>query len=616
MHQTILLLGNRKGLHPDERSIIEEITGTEVVTPESEIKGTEQITEINPLVVIFAIPESPSPDTISFMTKIITGTRIPLIAISEKYDDDIFRKIQAVKPHRYFIRPFSEMQLACSVDLMRSDKAQSKKARYNTCYYTIFEQLKVPMFVCDTAGTIQQVNHALEVLLSTDRSELKGQCIKQFFNDIDNYNQLISSIKKMGQCNDYISVIMGYGGEKIECSITASELFDSEFAYSGYYGIIKNIDRQKQADLDKDLLIEKLGESVLKLRCLYSLSEMMMEPHVEMDDILRDISDKINYSTHNPDRLGVRISYFDREFLSDNYKQSNLKIQSDIVVNNEKAGSIELSYIHDNPYVRTSLSFREDKNLIKAIAERIGAIAERIETLKELEQTNNELRNMSDYLRTVREEERKKISREIHDELGQALTGIRMGIVWLILKLDESREIREEKLASMLRIVEGTIDAVRKIASELRPGILDNLGLVSAVEWLADEIENRSSIKCSFSTEPEEITVSENLKVNIFRIIQEATTNTIRYAKAKNIIISLEQTDEIIEIRIKDDGCGISPDSISDSYSYGIIGMRERTKSMNGTFSIKGIPEEGTMIKITVPYETDKLKPEEDYQND
>jgi two-component system sensor histidine kinase UhpB len=220
----------------------------------------------------------------------------------------------------------------------------------------------------------------------------------------------------------------------------------------------------------------------------------------------------------------------------------------------------------------------------------------------ELDHSREQLRDLSTHLQTVREEERTRIAREIHDELGQALTGMKMDLSWMAGKYKDHGALFE-KIASTLQLVDATIQTVKKISSELRPGILDHLGLSAAIEWQAGEFQKRTGISCDVTCEPADIVLDKDRSTALFRIFQETLTNVIRHAKATRVKARLEEDDGVIRLSVQDNGKGITEQNISRPRSFGLIGIRERVRIFDGTVEIKGALNKGTILTINIPLE-------------
>jgi signal transduction histidine kinase len=222
--------------------------------------------------------------------------------------------------------------------------------------------------------------------------------------------------------------------------------------------------------------------------------------------------------------------------------------------------------------------------------------------IQETQQVNERLRQLSAHLENIREEERKHIAREMHDELGQFLTGLKMDIKWIEKKLPESKDnaATREKLTEMSKMVDDAVLFVRKLAAELRPSILDDLGLVAALEWHSQEFAKRFNIEVEFNSEVSDLATTPNIATGLFRMYQESLTNVARHASAKKVTAFLE-VDEFIKLTIKDDGKGFDSSDIGDRKTLGLLGMRERAFMIGGKVDIISSPGEGTSIIIKIP---------------
>jgi signal transduction histidine kinase len=177
-----------------------------------------------------------------------------------------------------------------------------------------------------------------------------------------------------------------------------------------------------------------------------------------------------------------------------------------------------------------------------------------------------------------------------------------MELSWLNSKLKDNGEGFRKKTASMIELVNETIRTVKRITTDLRPGLLDDLGLVSAIEWQAEDFEKRTGIKCRVRTKDEDISLEEDYKTALFRIFQEALTNTARHAGAACVDASLRIKEDKIIMRVADNGRGITKKEIMNPRSFGLIGIKERVRLMKGEVTIKGARNRGTEIKVMIPY--------------
>lgn len=235
------------------------------------------------------------------------------------------------------------------------------------------------------------------------------------------------------------------------------------------------------------------------------------------------------------------------------------------------------------------------------VVERYGVImdvTERKRTEEELQRSRDQLRALAARLQSVREEERTKVAREIHDELGQALTAIKIDLSSLSRELPADKKPASE---SILKLVDETIHSVRRISTELRPAILDAVGLVAAVEWAAGDFEGRTGTKCQLDLPQEDIAIDQERATALFRIFQETLTNVVRHAKATVVSVRLAKEDNNLTLGVRDNGIGVSEGQLSAGSSLGILGIRERALLLGGELTITGDPGEGTTVRVRIP---------------
>lgn len=224
-----------------------------------------------------------------------------------------------------------------------------------------------------------------------------------------------------------------------------------------------------------------------------------------------------------------------------------------------------------------------------------GAVKE-----EQLEQEFVQERGFALHLQRAREEERKNIAREIHDELGQVLTALKIDLSWLNDKYADHKPLCD-KTEFMLRTVNATIKTVRHICTELRPSILDDFGLFDAMQWQADEFQKRTGIECMVNIGPENIEIDKDRCTAIFRIFQEALANVYKHARATKTTAKLTHDNNDIILEIMDNGIGIEDKQLSKLQSYGLLGMRERVYPWGGRVTVTGKKNEGTVVRIIMP---------------
>ncbi|MDD4953122.1 MAG: sensor histidine kinase, partial [Desulfovibrionaceae bacterium] len=218
-----------------------------------------------------------------------------------------------------------------------------------------------------------------------------------------------------------------------------------------------------------------------------------------------------------------------------------------------------------------------------------------------LHRSREEFRRLSMHLQESVEEERTHIAREIHDELGQNLTALNMGLSRLTRFLPEDSVQALEKIGYMKQIIDETIGSVQRISRELRPGLLDDLGLASAVKWQAGEFEKRTGIRVELSADQVDLPLDSERVTNLYRVFQEALTNAARHSGASLVKVRLHRTGDMAVMEVQDNGSGITRTAMSAAESFGLIGMRERVHAMRGVLEISGSPETGTKVWVGIP---------------
>jgi len=259
-----------------------------------------------------------------------------------------------------------------------------------------------------------------------------------------------------------------------------------------------------------------------------------------------------------------------------------------------KDGSLIWTSIHVSMVPGTQSIPRFLMAIVEDITERKGA-------QEELQHSFKQLRALTARLQGIREEERKSVAREIHDELGQALTAIKIDLASLMRELPAEQQQQGKKPDSILELVDQTIQSVRRISTELRPGILDDLGLVAAVEWAAEEFEARTGTRCRLDLPRDDIEIGQEHATAMFRIFQETLTNVARHANASEVGVRLAKENGDLTLEVHDNGRGIGEEQILGGRSLGILGMRERAALLGGELGIIGAPEKGTTIRVRIP---------------
>jgi PAS domain S-box-containing protein len=228
-------------------------------------------------------------------------------------------------------------------------------------------------------------------------------------------------------------------------------------------------------------------------------------------------------------------------------------------------------------------------------------VSVRERTSRELAQAREDLRELAVASRTAREQENSRISRELHDELGQNLTSLKMDLAWLESNCPPERPKFLATLAGMRSVLDSTVAATRRISADLRPLMLDDLGLLAALEWLAEETARRHGFTIDLAVDAESGNLSEPLASQVYRIVQESLTNAGRHAAASHVRVDLRTIGPEVHLDVHDDGRGLTPDDLRKKGSFGLVGIRERAYILAGSVDIRGDAGQGTSIHVRLP---------------
>jgi two-component system sensor histidine kinase UhpB len=412
----------------------------------------------------------------------------------------------------------------------------------------------------------------------------------------------LSGIDAANQIRAHLDIpiiyITAYPDEKIVEAAKSTEPF-------GY--LLKPID-EKELQIAIELALHKhSGEKKLKEsdRRYQLLADNVNEGIVIQDEnehityVNEKFSHMLGYSSG--ELLGRALEDFlDKAFLA-KYKERIIegkrsKEPYELILN-KKDGTQVHANINPEP-------IHNEKHVYSGTIAVVMDITDRLHFEEELTRSREELRNLSRHLQSVREEESKRIAREIHDEMGQALTALKMDLAWLSRRfIGEKKEQHQllEKTRSMSELIDQTILLIQKISAELRPGLLDDLGLIPAIEWQVQDFQNRTKIKCKLNLADHDIELTPDQATAIFRVFQESLTNVARHAAATKLEITLTEKEGLLRLVISDNGKGISESQVYAPDALGFLGMRERLRPFKGKLNVFRRPKKGTTVEITLP---------------
>jgi PAS domain S-box-containing protein len=241
---------------------------------------------------------------------------------------------------------------------------------------------------------------------------------------------------------------------------------------------------------------------------------------------------------------------------------------------------------------------RRDGKLFTVI---LRDVSERVRAERALHDSKDELHELASAAHRTREQEKRRIARELHDELGQALTALQMDVAWCRERVAAEQEALAARLDRMGSVLETTVAATRRIASDLRPLMLDDLGLKPALEWLVESFTQHTGVRCELSVSPEELELPDPHATAVFRVVQEALTNVAKHARAARVDVDVGQEDSMLAVRVHDDGVGFIATDAPKPDSFGLLGLRERAALLGGEAKVESAPGRGTEVEVRFP---------------
>ena len=537
-------------------------------------------------------------DTVWELRKILD---VPVIFTTAMSDQSSLARAKLTEPYGYIVKPFNERELYTTIETsLYRHRIDHRLKESETKYRTLFEQSRDAIYLSDLDGTIMDANRAMIRLTGYGTRGLTGINIKDLFVDRAEGERVLGEIRERGFIDSSEIRIRKSDGAETDCLLTSTRIVAADGVDFGCQGIIRDVTGQKRLERIRDLLFHEKVKRVKELNCFYRLTEISGDIDAPLDDIFRQTIAIIPSAFQNPAVIAIRISYRDRTFASHAEFPEGESMTSNVQVFGRVEGDITIYNTGRTAPGGGEVFSKEERDLVNAIAERLGIIIERNRTFQDLALSREELRGLSAHQQSLQEAERTAIAREIHDVLGQSLTAMKMDISWIKNRLAGRDEIvaRAEAMSGM---IDGTIDTVRRLSSELRPDLLDDLGLGAAIEWHAEQFQKRTGIACRVTGTIGDRIIDELKSINIYRIFQESLTNIIRHANATHVDVDLSVDDRALTLTVRDNGRGIHDDEINNPRSLGLIGLRERALSCGGTIAVSGAKGSGTVVTAHIP---------------
>lgn len=476
------------------------------------------------------------------------------------------------------------------IEITELKKVEEQLRESELQYRSLIDQATDAIYIADSSMKYIDINPSGCRMFGYSKEEfLKLAPAELVFEEDITINGSIMDELKSGKTIRYERILKRKDGTAVEVEANGKMLEDGRFVM-----FARDISERKK--IENEILKEKyLSDSIINslpgVFYLYTRDGKFLRGNKNFETITKYSADEI--------RKMHPLDLFDedeREMLSQ-------KIRNVFISGEENVQANFLLKTKDKiPYYFTGIAIEyEGSTCLMGVG---IDISERVKAKEKIKKTSEQLRRLAGHLQDIREEERKRISREIHDELGQQLTAIEMDVAWIDKKIPEESTMIKSKLKNVITLLSGSNQSIRRILSELRLSILDDHDLLEAIEWLNRQFTANTGIPVKFTTDGIKIKLSESVTTCIFRVYQEAFTNITRYAQAKKVSTSLSVANETIMVIIEDDGKGFDTVSVQNKKSFGILGMQERILILGGSFELVSSPGKGTKIIIGLPYHT------------
>ena len=502
--------------------------------------------------------------------------------------------------------------LSLAHDITERRRTEEALRESETKYRGLYNSTQDGIAMVDIKGHFIECNRAFLDMLGYTGKEIKKMTYQQTtpvkWHDMER-SIVINKILKTGYSDIYEKEYIKKDGTVFPVSMRVWATKDEAGNITGLWAIVRDITDRKQAE-------EALENSQLRLREAMVLAQAAnWEFDVESRVFTFDDRFYALYGTSAEREGGNRMSAEDyaRNFLFPEDVQIVADEIARAIAEPDHRAAWQLEHRirrrdGQTRYISVHISVIKDDHGRTVMTRGVNQdITERKLAEESIKASHQQLRALAGRLQFAREEQRKQIAREIHDEMGGALTALKIDLSSLARSAPKSwHKIKSDsflsKIIGMTKLIDETIGTVRRIVTELRPSILDDFGLMAALEWQLWEFQKRTGIQSEFVSTLEDVNIDEKLSITVFRIFQEALTNVARHANATDVIATLYKEADSLVLKVEDNGKGISEDDIHNTKSVGLIGMRERAFFLGGTVNISGDPSKGTTVSVQFPF--------------
>ena len=527
---------------------------------------------------------------------------VPVVFLTGLSDDATLRRSRSADAFGYLLKPFRAEQLTAAIETaLNKHKVESRLRKIENWFSAALTSIGDGVIATDLAGEVTFLNPVAENLTGWTLGETPGKNLREIFHVLcPNAGPALESpitraLREGGACHfPRQTRLRARSGREVPIEASAAPIKNSQGQAIGAVLIFRDISERREAE-------EKLAEREARLRAIYD-SEPECVKLLAADGALLEMN-HAGLAMIEADSMAQVAGRCIYPLIQPRYRDDFRRLTENVFRGEGGRMEFEITGLKGaHRWLETNAApLRNNQGQVVAALGITRDVTERKLAEQALSQSREQLRSLAAHLQSVREEERTRIAREIHDELGQMLTGFKMDVAWLDKRLAAAPPPLLDKVKTMSGLIDDMVKSVRRISAELRPGVLDDLGLVAALEWQAREFQVRTGIQCRFAPALGELELSADLGTAIFRICQETLTNVARHAQATSVRIDLGAIDRQIALTVQDDGRGITDEEMARAKSFGLVGMRERTTILGGAFQISGTPGRGTTVTVTIP---------------
>lgn len=455
------------------------------------------------------------------------------------------------------------------------------------------------IFMLDPGGTIISWNRGAERIKGYTADEIIGQHFSRFYTPEDVQQGKPQNGLVLAQQAGHFEAEgwrLRKDGSRFWANVVITPIYDKTGELVGFAKVTRDLTERKQAE-------EKIRQSERHLAEAQHIARLgSWHWDIEKDKVT--LSNEL-YRIYDLEPETGPMTY--QRFLEYVHREDRTFVQQTIrqAAKNRRPFDFDYRIVGSDGSIRSLQArgtvIQDDQGRVIALAGTGQDITERKRMEEVLQQSREQLRQLSAHLERTREETQARIARELHDELGGMLTGFKMDVLQLRRMSAAMEPDVVQRLESFSQAIDQGIQTVRRIATELRPAILDDFGLIAAMEWQLNDFQRRSGIRCEWHCSLEEVDLGRDGATAVFRVFQESLTNIARHAQATCVVVTVQGMEAQLSLQIQDNGIGFQPKQAQGSRSFGLVGMRERVSLLGGTVEVQGRPGQGTTVTVVVP---------------